>query len=277
MNMKRFPILALLALALVASSCGTYKRLAYLQDMEPGIAYSMPQQPEARIAKGDKIAIIVACSTPDLAIPFNILSGVAPIDPVTGASSATVGTSSIGMQTTEMPAGYEVDANGDINFPVLGRIHAEGLTLSELKGYIEEQIMAKRFIKDPVVVARFTNFRFTILGEGGKGVYSSADGKVNMFDAMAMSGDLTDDAVRTDIWVIRTVDGKRQLYTIDLKTKDCYYSPAFFIQQNDMIYVKPKNTMFDTAVNNRWTVLNSILGVLGTSINAWIWLQYMLK
>lgn len=275
--MKRFPILALLALALVASSCGTYKRLAYLQDMEPGIAYSMPQQPEARIAKGDKIAIIVACSTPDLAIPFNILSGVAPIDPVTGASSATVGTSSIGMQTTEMPAGYEVDANGDINFPVLGRIHAEGLTLSELKGFIEEQIIAKRFIKDPVVVATFTNFKFTILGEGGKGVYSSSDGKVNMFDAMAMSGDLKEDAVRTDIWVIRTVNGKRQLYTIDLKTKDCYYSPAFFIQQNDMIYIKPKDTKFDITVNNRWTVLNSLIGVLSTALNAWLWLQYMVR
>lgn len=275
--MKRIVILALVAMTLAATSCGTYKRLGYLQDMDPGVSYSMPQQPDARIAKGDKMAIIVACSTPDLALPFNILNGVSPIDPVTGDNSTTEGITATGMQPSNMPAGYEVDANGDINFPVLGKVHAEGLTLSELKTYLEAQIVEKRYIKDPVVVATFTNFKFTILGEGGVGVYSSPDGKVNMFDALAMSGDLTDDAVRNDIWVVRTVDGKRQLYTVDLKTKDCYYSPAFFIQQNDMIYVKPRNKKFDQTVNNRWTVLNSLVGVLGTALNGWIWLRYMMQ
>lgn len=275
--MRKYSIFILSAMLVLLSSCGTYKRLGYLQDMEEGITYSMPIQPDAHIAKGDKLSIVVACSTPALAVPFNILSGVSPIDPVasTGGNSGSSGSEST--KGPEVSEGYEVDKNGDMDFPVLGRMHVEGMTLAELKEKIETQIIQRRYIKDPVVAIRFTNFRFTIIGEGGTGVYSSTDGKVNIFDALAMSGDLSEDAVRNDVWIVRTVDGKRRLWTIDLKTKDCYYSPAFFIQQNDMIYVKPKDSKFDTAVSNRWTVINSVIGVFGTALNAMIWMGYFAK
>lgn len=274
--MNRLSTLVLIGAVLLTASCGTYKRLGYLQDMETDINYSMPLQPEAKIAKGDRIKIVVACTTPDLATPFNILNGVSPVDPTTGSKAAAL--ASAGASDSESSLeGFEVDSNGDINYPVLGKIHAEGLTLDQLKDYISEQIIEKRYIKDPVVVAAFTNFKFTVLGEAGTGVYSSPDGKVNMFDVLAMSGDLKESAVRNDIWVVRTVDGKRQLYTINLQTKDCYYSPVFFIQQNDMIYVKPKDTKFDDTVNNRMTVINSIAGVIGTALNAWMWFTYMFK
>lgn len=275
--MRKYLIFILSAMLVLLSSCGTYKRLGYLQDMEEGITYSMPIQPDAHIAKGDKLSIVVACSTPALAVPFNILSGVSPIDPVASTGGNSGSSASESSKGPEVSEGYEVDKNGDMDFPVLGRMHVEGMTLAELKEKIETQIIQRRYIKDPVVAIRFTNFKFTIIGEGGVGVYTTTDGKVNIFDALAMSGDLTEDAVRNDVWIVRTVDGKRRLWTIDLQTKDCYYSPAFFIQQNDMIYVKPKDNKFDTVVNNRWTVINSIIGVFGTALNAMIWMGYFAK
>lgn len=260
-----------MSLLLLATSCGTYKRLGYLQDMEQDITYSMPLQPDAIIAKGDKLSIQIVCSTPELAAPFNILNG-------TSVSSEIIEDKSTDGKAPETATeGYEVDKNGDIIFPVLGRMHIEGLTLKQVKDKIESQILSRRYIKDPVAVIRFTNFSFTIIGEGGTGVYQVPDGRVNIFDALAMSGDLSEDAVRDDIWVVRTVDGKRRLHTINLKTKDCYYSPAFFIQQNDMIYIKPKNSKFDNTVSNRFTILTTIISAVSAAVNALIWSTYLSK
>ena len=270
--MRKASFFILVSLLLLVSSCGTYKRLGYLQDMEQDITYSMPLQPDAIIAKGDKLSIQVVCGTPELAQPFNILNG-------TSVSSAIIEDKSADAKNAPESAneGYEVDKNGDILFPVLGRMHIEGLTIKQVKEKIESQIISRRYIKDPVAVIRFTNFSFTIIGEGGTGVYQVPDGRVNIFEALAMSGDLTMDAVRDDIWVVRTVDGKRRLHTINLKTKDCYYSPAFFIQQNDMIYIKPKNNKFDNTVSNRMSVLTMIISAVSATVNALIWTTYLSK
>lgn len=266
--MKKISILILLSLALMATSCGTYKRLGLLQDMEQDITYSMPLQPDAIIAKGDKLSIQIVCGTMELAKPFNIMNG-------TSVSSGVI--EEADKSSDFVNEGYEVDKNGDIIFPVLGRMHIEGMTLKQVKERIESQIISRRYIKDPVAVIRFTNFSFTIIGEGTNNIYHVPDGRVNIFDAIAMAGGLSEDAVRDDIWVVRTVDGKRRLYTINLKTKDCYYSPAFFIQQNDMIYIKPKDTKFDKVVSNRMTVLSTTISAIGTAINAIIWATYLLK
>ena len=96
-----------------------------------------------------------------------------------------------------------------------------------------------------------------------------------MFEALAMVGDLTEDAQRDDIWVIRTVDGKRRLYTINLKTKDCFYSPVFFLQQNDMIYVKPKNNKMDSAIDAGISVFTTILQTLMTGVNSVLFFKYL--
>ena len=278
--MKKAMILLFAALAMLASSCGSYKRLAYLQDMEPGIDYSMPLQPDAIIAKGDRLSINVVCSTPELAAPFNILNGTAMATAQitgNGFNSQNNQLSTEGGTNAESNEGYEVDNKGDLTFPVLGKIHVEGMTLKQVKERIESQIVSRRYIKDPIVVVKFTNFKFTILGEGSPGIYSVPDGRINIFDALAMSGDVSQDAVRRDIRVVRTVDGKRRMYNIDLTTKDCYYSPVFFIQQNDMIYIMPKNAKFDSTVNNRFTIFNSIITGLSTIVNALIWSTYLSK
>jgi len=270
--MKNYTLLVLAAVLLLTSSCGTYKRLGYLQDMEPDIDYSMPLQPDVIIAKGDKLDIQVVCSTPELVAPFNIMNGVNMMP------AESVG--SEGMQVAESQSardGYEVDRNGDILFPVLGRIHVEGMTLKQVKARVENLIIAKRYVKDPVALVKFLNFKFTILGEGKAGVYSVPDGRVNIFEALAMSGDMTELAARDQVMVVRTVENKRRVYNINLKTKDCYYSPAFFIQQNDMIYLKPKDNKVDGNATGTLTVLNTIFTGTSAIVSAIIWSTYLLN
>ncbi len=271
----------LLSMLFLMTACGTYKRQAYLQDMEPDLVYSMPLQPDATIAKGDKLSIYVSSSNPSLVAPFNRTGAGGAINPSSMGTSMVSSTLSSGSGISGASAqeaeGYEVDNDGNIVFPVLGKIHVEGMTIKDVKSHIETAITARRYVTDPTVSVRFTNFRFIILGEGGSGVYHVPDGRMNIFEALAMSGDLTDDAVKNEVQVIRTVDGNRRMYTIDLKTKDCYYSPAFFIHQNDMIYVKPKDTKFDNDINNRNTVLATLLSILSTAINSVIWFSYLFK
>ena len=275
--MKTFRFILLAVLLTAVTSCATYKRLGYFQDMEPGVAYSMPQQPDAHIAKGDKLNIVVSCSTPTLAAPFNIASGVQAVDPTSAAGSSEVRADAVGARLTggEMDEGYLVDESGNINFPVLGIVHVEGMTLKELKEDLESQILSSRYIKDPYVHVSFVNFQITFLGEVGSGNYTVPNGRINMFEALAMVGDLTEDAQRDDIWVIRTVDGKRRLYTINLKTKDCFYSPVFFLQQNDMIYVKPKNNKMDSAIDAGISVFTTILQTLMTGVNSVLFFKYL--
>lgn len=254
--MKKFfcyLVLGLISVAFV--SCGSYKRLGYLQDMEADVEYSMPRQPEARISIGDRLNIVVSCATPELAEPFNVTSGVYKgVNVADDVSSSNL-------------SGFEVNADGNIIYPILGIIHVEGMTLTELKAYIENKIVEKGYINEPIVRAEFTNFKITILGEGGVGTYDIPEGKIDIFGALALSEDLTEDAVRNEVWVVRTTEGKRRLYHIDLTTKDCYYSPAFFLQQNDMVYVKPRKYKRDATANNGWQVTNTIISAVGASVS----------
>lgn len=254
---------SILVLAALVSlvSCGAYKRLGYIQDMETDLAYSMPQQPDAVISKGDILNIAVTCTNPELAAPFNVTNGV--YNPGGQGDGVVVST---GNSNTKM-SGFEVDKDGNIIYPILGKLYVEGMTLNELSDVIEREIVDRKLIKEPIVHTSFANFKITVLGESKSGVYNVPDGKIDIFGALAMSGDLTDDAVHNDVWIVRTREGSRQLYRIDLTSKDCYYSPAFFLQQNDMVYAKPRPGKMDATQSAFWTKLGTVVTTVVTSIN----------
>lgn len=260
--MKKLSIYILLALLL--TSCGAYKRQAYLQDMIPGVTYDADVAPDARIAKGDKLNILVTASEPILAKPFNLVTGESEFGTVSGKEGIS--------SESQTDRSYTVDRKGNINFPVLGRIYVEGMTLEDLTNTIEGQIINTGMIKEPIVLAEFGNFQITMLGEiNGVGNYNIPDGSINIFEALALAGDITDDGQKDQVWVIRTVGDARKVYSLNLKSKDVYSSPAFYLQQNDMLYVKPKNTKFDTAIENLMTVGNSILSLFSFFTNTWLW------
>ena len=141
-----------------------------------------------------------------------------------------------------MNAGYRVDDEGYIVFPVLGKIAVGGKTLKEVAEIIEVMIEDGNYIKNPEVAIEFLNFKYTILGAvGGKGTYTVDGDKVTIIEAIAKAGDLTKNARMDRIAVIRMVDGKYQIFYNDIRTAEIFKSPTYYLQQNDIVYVEPKH------------------------------------
>lgn len=249
--------------ALMLCSCGAYKRQAYLQDMEPGVQYRAEAAPDARIAKGDKLKIIVTASEPVLAQPFNLVTG--------GAEYGSVSSEEGIAAESRADRSYTVDRNGNINFPVLGRVLVEGMTLEELSTFIENKIVATGMLKEPIVLTEFTNYTFTILGEAGNGNFTIPDGSINIFQALAMAGDIGGYGVKNDVWVIRTEGGIRQVYSLNLKSKDVFDSPAFYLQQNDMVYVKPRKLKMDEPASGVMSIFSTVFSTVSSLLTSFLW------
>lgn len=250
-------LLLLFAAVAALSSCGAYKRLAYLQDMNPEETYEVSQSYETRIGRGDKLGISVMSSQPILAAPFNVRPEVVVKD-----SSAV-------SQNAPVPE-YTVDTKGRINFPVLGSIYVEGLTLNELSTLLVDEIRATNYLKDPVVSISFTNFRILVLGESNKrDILTFPQGNVTIFDLLASAGDITQDADREKMWVIRTVGGSRKLFELNAKSKSIFDSPAYYLQQNDMVILQPRNGKMDNSVQNVITWVTTPLSLLSTIFSGW--------
>lgn len=207
------------ALAITASfltSCKTTTDHIYLQDMVPNAPYPMQQRPEPTVQPDDRISIRVSCKIPELAIPFNM----------------------IGDQDSP---GYLVSQNGDIQMPILGTIHVAGKTLEGIQDEVRQKLIAGDYIKDPIVTASFLNFRYTVLGAVGTNGQFVVDGdRVTLIEAIAKAGDLTPEAKTDRVTVIREESDGRKMYVHDIKSTDIFSSPCFYLQQNDIVYVEPK-------------------------------------
>lgn len=264
--MKRLVFVLLFVAAMLSiTSCGSYKRLAFLQDLKTDETYIVQERPEAKISVGDKLSIVVTCSNPTLAAPFNVVSGHSYYD----RGSTSMDNENIGVRS-EGDRGYLVDKNGDIDFPVLGKINVAGATLLELKNEIERLLKEKPYIQDPLVFVEFLNFQVTMLGQISNGNYIFKSGSVNILEALAEAGSLGSGAVIDELWVIRTTGGQRKLYTVNLKSKSLYDSPVFYLQQNDLIYAKPKNNLTDTEAANRFTAWSTFMTAISTLTTVWL-------
>lgn len=248
---------------LLLSSCGGSKRLSYLQDMDTLTTYDATEDKDLRISKNDKLNITVTCKSPELAAPFNIVSGSVKVNATTGEISGN-GSSD--------DRGYMVDKNGNIDFPVLGQLHVYNMTREEVKDLIEHELIARNYIKDPIVLVDFVDFQVTVLGEiNSKGIYKSTNNRMTILEAIAQAGDLPTSAVIDDIWVIRTENGKRNVYSINLKTKDCFDSPAYYLKQNDIVYVKPKKAKLGTGSQLALTITSTVLSGLSALASIFYW------
>jgi len=244
-------ILLLLLTVVSLSSCGAYKRLAYLQDMSPDSTYVVTQFPDTRIGRGDELAISVLSSQPLLAAPFNIRPESAKMDTLSGVKPGA--------------SLYTVDEKGRISFPVLGPVYVDGMTLNELSTTLVDEIRATNFLKDPIVTVEFNNFEVLVLGESnGNGRYTYPTGNVNIFQLLAEVGDLTENAQRDNVWVIRTTSGVRKIFALNLKSKSVYDSPAYYLQQNDMVYIAPRDGKMDAKTESIFKWITTPLSLLST-------------
>lgn len=226
--MKRHGFLLILSfatLAMMVFSCRSAKEVVYLQDTYTEETQAIKNFQDIRIQPGDMLSIFVSHKEPTLSALFNP-QGTSP----TGSST------SLGQRLS----GYTVDLEGNIDFPIVGRIKVAGLTRSELSTMISKKLDDDGLLKGAVVTVAYQNFNISVLGEvNHPGKFNVESDRVSLFDALAMAGDLTIYGRRDSVMVIRENNGQRQIMYNNLLSKDVLNSPSYFLQQNDVVYVKP--------------------------------------
>lgn len=260
-------VLIVVALFFMAS-CASQKHLTYLRDMEYGVPYEVQPMQEIRLQPGDQLSITVSCKQPELAIPFNIMSGSVSLDG-TGSTTAT-------SLARDNDFRYTVDQQGCINFPLLGSLMIQGMTIAEVEDFVERRIKEESYISDPIVTATFKNFQITVIGLAGSGNYTIQKDRLNIIEVLAMIGNIPNTALIDDVMVIRTQDGFRTAYSVNLQTKDLFDSPVYYLQQNDVIYIKPNKYISDGRFERVWTVTSSAFSFINLISNIFIW-RYLFR
>ena len=247
---------------LLLSSCSSRKIIS-LQAMQMGHLYPIDAKYEAIVHRDDRLSITVSCKNPELALPFNIYGGTFQV-----GSDGNITTSETSARVNEK--GYRVDIDGNIDFPILGKLHVEGLTVSQVTDLIKKKLIAGNYMKDPLVSLEFLNFKYTVLGAvGHTGTFSVDGDRITLLEAVANAGDLTARAKVDRVAVIREIGGERQMFMHDLRSKDIFESPCFYLQQNDIVYVEPKYNKKDNEERG-WQIGTTLLSVV-TAVCSIIW------
>lgn len=232
--------ISLLLLLLVMSACSTPKNVAYFQDVQSGSEITPAKQLDIRVRPGDKLAILVSTQEALLSSQFNLLQQQARVTSST-SSSMYSGTNNSNDGRTSF---YTVGPDGDITFPVLGKLHIAGMGRAEVAEYIEHELVSKELVKDPVVTVEFINTGVSIIGEVARpGRYDFNRDRLNIIDAIAMAGDLLPTGMRENISVMRTDEsGSQKVYKVDMTDMSSLAaSPVFYLQQDDVVYVEPND------------------------------------
>ena len=231
--MKFCKIIIVAASVLVLGSCSTPKQISYFQDLRPGESeLTLTAPTEIKIQPKDKLSIMVNSQDLRLTNLFNL-----PI------VSQQVGQENATSQNRGL-SGYTVDSKGNVDFPVLGPLHVQGMTREEVATFIKKELQSHDLIKDPVVTVEFMNLSINVMGEVNKpGRYNIDKDHLTILDALSQAGDLTIYGKREKVLVLRNESGTQRVYGINLCSADhLYSSPAYYLQQNDVVYVEPNDT-----------------------------------
>lgn len=234
----------LVVMGVISTSCITSKDVRYLQDM-PLEGMPVNENLEATVAPYDELRIYVLSNTgkdDELIKPFNVLGGN-----ISQANTAQYG------------YGYLVDVNGNIQFPVLGELHVEGLTRLQLQDSIAAHLERNGYIKNPLVVVRFMNFKVFFLSSSGGKVLNINEERCTFLEALAMSGGLDWYTRRDRIGVMREVDGKRVVHYLDPRSTDIFNDDFFVLQQNDIIFTEERGYKF---LNNNLSPVLTVMSAI---------------
>ncbi|OKS85133.1 polysaccharide biosynthesis/export family protein [Mucilaginibacter polytrichastri] len=216
-------------LVILFSSCFNEKKLAYFQkapNQTDTIVVSKAY--EAKIQPGDILSLYVNSLSPEASSFFN------PYSANTVPSDA--GGSSNGLSQSAAP-GFLVSNKGEISLPLIGNVNVGGLTTAETHDLLLSKL--KEYLKEPTIIVRFLNYKISILGEVIKpGVYVVPNERITIPEAITMAGDLTAYGKRSEIQVIREIDGKKEFGQIDLSDRSVFTSPYYYLHANDIVYVK---------------------------------------
>lgn len=236
-------------------SCASKKDVIYYQNIDGLVNPENSNSYEIKIQADDLLLIIVSADDAESAVPFNLS--------VVNMPSSNVISSTQGQQTLQS---YLVDYNGEINFPVLGKLKVGGLTRSELLQFLREKL--EKYIKNPIINVRITNFKFSLQGEVmNPGTYSISSERVTLIEALAMAKDLTIYGRRDNILIIRELNGVKSYNRVDITKADFINSPFYYLAQNDVVYVEPNKVRVNGAgVGTNTGVIISATSLLITLI-----------
>lgn len=244
----------LVAVVIIASSCSSKKNLSYFQDLGgdnievEGASYS----DAITYRENDELSIVVSASDPQVASQFNVI-----------VPSRRSTAESVSLSATETLQSYIVDYEGNINFPVLGKIKVGGLTRTGLIKKLEEEL--SKSIKNPIVNVRLINFKVGVLGEvNTPGSFTVDNQRVSVLDALTQAEDLTVYGNRKNVLIYRdNENGVKKIIRLDLTKSDLLFSPDFYLQQNDVVYVEPNEAkQKESNVGTRDQYNLSIIGTI---------------
>jgi polysaccharide biosynthesis/export protein len=226
--MKFFRVLFFITIPICFFSCTTPKALPYyLENVIDTSRTDLVSFPELHIQKNDLLSIQVYSLSTD-----------PKVDELYNMRITSSGTTGGGSQ---LATGYLVDANGNIEYPRLGVIHAEGMTKQELANEIKKRLTEPvELLRSPSVIIRFLNFHVLIMGEvGAPGEITSQGERLTILEAVALAGGIPNSGKKNSVRVIREINGVREIGIVDLSSKDVFTSPYYNLVQNDIILVEP--------------------------------------
>ena len=258
-NSKYLIIATLLMFIITLNSCVSKKEIIYFQDKERDTVLVTNQKYNIVFHPGDIITITVSAADLESVRPFNL-----PVVSFNAADGRLSGAQKL--------QDYLIDINGDIDFPVLGKVHLAGLNRNQATSLLVEKL--KEYVENPIVNIRLTNFKITVLGEVQRpGTYVVKNERITLPEALGLAGDMTISGRRDNVLVIRDIGGEQYKYRVDLTTDDVFTSPVYFLAQNDVIYVEPKEALirdssFGKSTSIAFQVVSSLvsLGLLVISI-----------
>lgn len=231
--------LTLIVVNFVITSCVTKKDIVYFQNAKDFETMVDTDTFKAKLKVGDIVTVYVSTIDPLVTKPYNLVM-----------ESGNAG----------QMVDYIIDVDGNIDYPVLGKIKLIGLTIEEAKELFKKKFTEGNLLKDPVIIIRITNFRITIHGEvATPGVFQVPGERISIIEALGLAGGLTIKGRRDNIMIVRDFNGTKTFSRIDLTTKEVFNSPVYYLTQNDIVYVEPNNSSISNASGD--VRISAIIGI----------------
>lgn len=219
--------LILVLLICIITSCTTKSEIVYFQNAKDFETIVDTESFAPKLKVNDIISIYVSTFDMDAVKPFNLFK-------------------TAGQNTNAELIDYIIDIDGNIDYPVLGKVKLMGLTLEQTRELFKEKL--SEYLKDPIVNIRILNYRVSVLGEVNKpGRYNVSGVRVTLPEAIALAGDLTIKGKRENVLVVRDFDGTKTYTRVDLTSKELFKSPVYYLTQNDLVYIEPNNSSISNA------------------------------
>ena len=242
--MKITKFIYLVMWALLLSSCTAIQRTAYIQDVQDNAAVNVAHESQIRIKPHDRLTVVVSSKDPELASPFNVMTSYNSLTNSPMGQTAVSSSQSLQIRT--------VDAEGNLYMPIIGNVQCVGKTRTELADMIAKRIIDGGYIADAAVNIQFADMKLFVMGEVARpGEFDVTRDQVTILEALAMAGDMTIYGNRENVTVVRKENGQTKTYRVNLLDAQCFASPAYYLQQGDVVYVQPKKQRAATGEINQ--------------------------